>query len=306
VAPDLAAIDRFQGGEMFGRRSRLTALLFLLPAVLVYGVFVLYPLFQGVLLSFTDNTGGPTQNFVGLKQYHTLWHDPVLWAALRHTLVYAGFVLVAQTGLGLLAASVLNRRRRIRRPVSTMLLLPALISPVMASFIWSYLYRPDGGLNDLLAAVGLTSWQHVWLGEPSITLFAIAVVNIWMFAGYSCIIFLAGYAGISTEQIEACELDGANPWQRFWRVEWPMLAPALTVNITLSLIGSLGVFDFVLVLTGGGPVGSTQTLALLIYQDIFNNGDFGMGAATAVVLLIVVVVISSAATTLLRRRERAL
>ena len=291
---------------MFRRRGRYAAILFLLPAATVYGLFILYPLVRGVLLSFTNNTGGPTDQFVGLQQYRTLIHDSTTRGALWHTIVYACVVLVVQTGLGLLAASVLARRERIRRTVSSLLLLPALISPVMASFIWSYLYRPDGGINQLLGDISLRAFQQIWLGNPSIALYAIAVVNIWMFVGYSCIIFLAGYAGIPRDLLDAAEIDGATRWQRFRRVEWPMLAPALTVNVTLSLIGSLGVFDFPLVLTNGGPINSTNTLALLIYQDIFNNSDFGMGAATAVLLLLLVVVISTGASVLLRRRERAL
>jgi raffinose/stachyose/melibiose transport system permease protein len=291
---------------VFRRRGRYAAILFLLPAATVYGLFILYPLVRGVLLSFTNNTGGPTDQFVGLQQYRTLIHDSTTRGALWHTIVYACVVLVVQTGLGLLAASLLARRERIRRTVSSLLLLPALISPVMASFIWSYLYRPDGGINQLLGDISLRAFQQIWLGNPSIALYAIAVVNIWMFVGYSCIIFLAGYAGIPRELLDAAEIDGATRWQRFRRVEWPMLAPALTVNVTLSLIGSLGVFDFPLVLTNGGPINSTNTLALLIYRDIFNNSDFGMGAATAVLLLLLVVVISTGASVLLRRRERAL
>lgn len=291
---------------MFSRRRRYTAVLFLLPALAVYGLFVLYPLVRGVLLSFTDNTGGPASDFVGLRQYETLLRDPTALAALGHTVVYAVVVLVAQTTLGLFAAAVLAHRTRIRRTVSSVLLLPALISPVMASFIWSYLYRPDGGINTLLGMVGLRAFQQIWLGDTSIALYAVAAVNIWMFVGYSCVIFLAGYAGIPRELFDAARIDGANRWQRFRRVEWPMLAPALTVNVTLSLIGSLGVFDFPLVLTGGGPVDSTNTLALLIYRHLLNNSDFAMAAATAVLLLVLVMVVSTAASVLLRRRERAL
>lgn len=282
------------------------AILFLLPALLVYGLFILYPLVRGVLLSFTDNTGGPVSNFVGLKQYQTLAQDEAALDALGHTLVYAAVVLVVQTTLGLFAASVLAHRVRIRRTVSSLLLLPALMSPVMASFIWSYLYRPDGGINTFLGEIGLQSFQQIWLGDTSIALYAVAAVNIWMFAGYSCVIFLAGYAGIPQELFDAARIDGANRWQRFRRVEWPMLAPALTVNVTLSLIGSLGVFDFPFVLTGGGPVDSTNTLALLIYRHLLNNSDFAMAAATAVLLLVLVMIVSTAASVLLRRRERAL
>ncbi|MFJ9559566.1 carbohydrate ABC transporter permease [Streptomyces fuscichromogenes] len=288
---------------MFHRR-RATMAAFLLPAIAVYSVFMLYPLVRGLYLSFTDSLGGPVAHFVGLQQYRAMADDPAVSAALWHTVLYAVVVVVVQNGLGLLFASMLFRRPRVRQALNVVLLTPTLISPVMAAFIWSYLLAPGGGLNGLLDAVGLGGLQHVWLGDPHTALYAVAAVNIWMFTGYSCAIFLASYMSMPTELLEAAALDGARGWRRFRSIEWPLLAPALTVNVTLSLIGSLKVFEFPLVLTNGGPAGATDTLTLLVYRNIFGGGKFALGVALSVLLLVTVVVLSSATNSLLRLRER--
>jgi raffinose/stachyose/melibiose transport system permease protein len=230
--------------------------------------------------------------------------DPDVTAALWHTILYAAVVVIAQNGLGLLFASMLFRRPKVRKALSVTLLTPTLVSPVMAAFIWSYLFAPDGGINALLGLLGLDSLEHVWLGDTSTALYAVAAVNIWMFAGYSCAIFLAGYMSLPTELLDAAAVDGANGWRRFRSIEWPMLAPALTVNVTLSLIGSLKVFEFPLVLTNGGPAGSTETLTTLVYRNVFGGGKFALGIAISVLLLVTVVVLSSATSSLLRLRER--
>lgn len=288
---------------MFHRR-RATMAAFLLPAIAVYGTFMLYPLIRGVYLSMTDSLGGPIAHFVGTEQYRAMADDPDVTAALWHTVLYATVVVVVQNGLGLLFASMLFRRPRVRKALSVVLLTPTLVSPVMAAFIWSYLFAPDGGINAMLGLFGLDSLEHVWLGDTSTALYAVAAVNIWMFAGYSCAIFLAGYMSVPAELLEAAALDGAGGWRRFRNVEWPMLAPALTVNVTLSLIGSLKVFEFPLVLTNGGPAGATDTLTMLVYRNIFGGGKFAFGVAISVLLLVTVVVLSSATSSLLRLRER--
>ncbi|MFJ9712943.1 carbohydrate ABC transporter permease [Streptomyces sp. NPDC101234] len=288
---------------MFHRR-RATMAAFLLPAIAVYSVFMLYPLVRGVYLSFTDSLGGPVANFVGLDQYKAMADDPAITAALWHTVLYAVVVVVVQNGLGLFFASMLFRRPRVRKVLNVVLLTPTLISPVMAAFIWSYLFAPSGGLNAMLDTIGLGSLQHVWLGDPHTALYAVAAVNVWMFTGYSCAIFLASYMSMPAELLEAAALDGASGWRRFRSIEWPLLAPALTVNVTLSLIGSLKVFEFPLVLTNGGPAGATDTLTLLVYRNIFGGGKFALGVALSVLLLVTVVVLSSATNSLLRLRER--
>lgn len=280
---------------------------FLLPSIVIYGLLLLYPLFSGLWLSLTDSRGGPRSAFVGAEQYVRMASDSEVWRALGVTLAYALIVVVLQNLLGLLFARALYHRPRIRKVVSVLIMLPTLVAPVMASLIFSAIYAPEGALNSLLRAVGLDGFTRIWLGDPQTALWAIALVNIWMFAGYSAAIFLAGYLALPADVLEAADLDGASGWRRFRAIEWPLLAPALTVNITLALIGSLKVFEFPLIMTNGGPAGATTTLTMLIYRKVFGNaGEFAYGVTIAVLLLAVVVVCSTAVTAVLRRREEGM
>lgn len=285
-------------------RRPFAAMLFAAPALVLYGLIVLYPLFQGAVLSLTDSTVGNPADFVGLDNYLALVRDPDVMRALRVTVLYAVVVVVVQNAVGLALARALYRRLAVRRTASVLLLLPTLMSAVMAAFIWTYLFAPDGGINALLRGAGLDGVAQVWLGNPTTAIWAIAVVNIWMFAGYSCAIFLAGYLGLPGDVLDAAQVDGAQGWRQFASVEWPLLAPALTVNVTLALIGSLKVFELPFVMTNGGPAGSTTTLSILIFNKIFSGGgDFAYGVAVSILLLVVVVVLASAVQGLLRRRE---
>ncbi|MFJ8045719.1 carbohydrate ABC transporter permease [Kitasatospora sp. NPDC096147] len=276
---------------------------FTVPAIGLYALFTLYPLARSIPLSLTDSTGGPTANDVGLANYRTMYGSEDVRTALLHTIVYTVVVVVAQTALGVAIAAVLRRWGTYGKVLSVVLLTPALLSPVMASFIWSSLYQGDGLVNSTLESLGLGGLTQVWLGDPATALYAIAVVNVWMFAGFSAAIFAAGFRGIPDELLEAAELDGAGRWTRFRRIEWPLLAPALTVSVTLSLTGCLRVLELPLVMTNGGPANSTRTLGLLIYQQLFTQGSVGYGTAIAVLLLVLVVVAATAVNSLLRRRE---
>lgn len=281
-----------------------TAALFLVPALALYALVVLYPLVQGAWLSLTDSQVGNPGDFIGLDNYIALLQDHAFLEAVRVTVTYAVVVVVAQNAIGLFLARALYYRVRIRRTTSVLILLPTLMSAVMAAFIWNYLFAPEGGINLALRAIGLGSLERVWLGNPDTALWSIAVVNVWMFAGYSCAIFLAGYMNLPADLIDAAKVDGARGWRQFSSVEWPLLAPALTVNVILSLIGSLKVFELPLVMTNGGPAGSTTTISILIFDKIFaGEGTFAYGAALAILLLVLVVVLATTTQSILRRRE---
>ena len=285
-------------------RRPWTAALFLAPGLLLYLALVIYPLIQGAQLSLTNSTVGNAGDFIGLANYTELIRDPDVISAVAVTVSYAIAVVIVQNALGLALARALYQRIRARRVVSLLVILPMLMSAVMAAFIWSYLLSPSGSINAVLNAVGLHSVAHIWLGDPSTALWSIALVNVWQFAGYSCAIFLAGYLGFSSELMDAAQVDGATGWRRFVSVEWPLLAPALTVNVTLTLIGALKIFDLPLVLTNGGPAGSTTTLSILIFRSTFGGqSKFGYGSAIAILLLVIVVLVAATTQTLLRRRE---
>jgi raffinose/stachyose/melibiose transport system permease protein len=178
------------------------------------------------------------------------------------------------------------------------------LTPVVVAYLWQYMYSPTGAINRTLDTVGLPGLRHDWLGDPSLALWAIVAVIVWQFAGYSMVIFLAGLESIPHEIVEAAAVDGAGAVRRFWYVTRPLLAPALTVNLMLSIIGGLKIFDQVWVLTNGGPGTSTETLSTLIYKDAFQFGEFAYSAALALVLAVFVGVVSGAQYKLLRRQDQ--
>ena len=276
---------------------------FALPAIGLYALLTIYPLIKAIPLSLTDSTGGPSSAGVGLANYRAMWDDDAVRSAVTHTLIFTAVVVVVQNAIGLALAAMLRRWGRYGKALAVVLLTPALLSAVMAAFIWSALYTSDGPVNTLLRAVGLGGFAQVWLGNPATALYAIAAVNIWMYVGFSAAIFQAGFRTIPSDLLEAARLDGANRWQQFRRIEWPLLAPSLTVAVTLSLTSCMRVLDLPLVMTNGGPDNSTNTLGFQIYTTIFGNGKVGYGTAISVLLLVMVVVLAVSINALLRRRE---
>ncbi|MCT2591548.1 sugar ABC transporter permease [Streptomyces sp. N2-109] len=210
-----------------------------------------------------------------------------------------------QNGIGLLLALGVNSRIRSRNVLRVFFFAPAVITPVVTAYLWKYLYAPEGAINALLEAIGLGSLSQDWLGDPSIALWSVVAVIIWQFAGYSMVIFLAGLQSIPQEIYEAADIDGAGPLRRFWCVVRPVLAPAITINLTLSLIGGLKLFDQVWVMTQGGPGGSTDTLSTVIYRQAFQFNEFAYSIALAVVLTVFVALFSYVQYGWLKRQEKS-
>lgn len=290
------------------RRSRRNAVpwWFVAPALALYGFVVLVPSGRGAVLAFTDWDGlRTTQHFVGLANFREILHDPVARDAIRQTLLIAVAITVVQNAVGLGLALGVNSRIKSRNLLRVFLFAPAVMTPVVTASLWKYMLAPDGALNSLLGAMGLQGWQQSWLGNPQIALWSVVGVIVWQFAGYSMAIFLAGLQSIPTELYEAATVDGAGPVRRFWYVVRPLLAPAITVNLMLSVIGGLKLFDQVWVMTGGGPGHATDTLSTLIYKSAFQFNEFASSIALALVLAVLVAVISSGQYWLLRRQEKA-
>ena len=280
------------------------SLIFLLPAGLLFAVFVLYPLVRGILISFTNAIGPSGGQFTGLANYFQLFRDPAAVGGLENTLVFTVVVVVVQTSAAVALAAWLFRFERLRNVVRASVLLPAMMALVAVAFLWEFIYSPLGGPLDLvLNALGLKGAEHVWLGDSTTALMAIAFVYIWMYTGYSATIFLANYLAIAPSLFEAARIDGARGWKRFRYIDWPLLAPSLTINVTLTVIGALRVFELPFIMTGGGPGNATQTLGLEIYNASFADYQFAYGTAIAVVLLILTIIVGVGQATLLRRRE---
>jgi raffinose/stachyose/melibiose transport system permease protein len=279
---------------------------FIVPALLFFAVVVLIPSARGVYYAFTDWDGlDPQFSFVGLDNFAAMVDDPDALQAVWHTLVIAVAITVIQNGLGLLLALGVNTRIKSRNLLRVLLFAPAVLTPIVTAYLWRNLLGPDGAVNSLLGFVGLDSWQQNWLGDPDLALWMVVLVVVWQFAGYSMVIFLAGLQSIPQEIYEAAAIDGAGPVRRFWSIIRPLLAPAITINLMLSIIGGIKLFDQVYALTGGGPGHATDTISTLIYKDAFTLGEFGYSIALAVVLTIIVAVASAGQYAVLSRNEKA-
>jgi raffinose/stachyose/melibiose transport system permease protein len=258
---------------------------------------------EGAWYAFTNWDGTGHASWVGLGNFREIWHSDIARRALWNTLELAAVFLVAVNGLGLMLALGLNRTVKSRHLLRSLVFLPVVLSPLASAYIWEYIFDYRGAFNELLGAVGLQGWERPWLGDPGWALWSILVVMVWQYTGLAMVIFLAGLQGIPEELDEAGLIDGASSWRRFRSVTLPLLAPALTVSATLTLIAGMRVFDQILALTGGGPDNATETLATQVYEQTFANGLFGYGSALALVLALLVMVFALAQLMILRARE---
>jgi len=280
---------------------------FVVPALVVYAVVVLYPSLAGVFYAFTDWSGVGGFSFVGLDNFGDLLDDDRALDSVRNTLLLTVAVVVVQNGIGLLLALGVNANIKTKALLRVIFFAPAVVSPVMIAFLWKYIYNPEdgAGLNGALGAIGLGGLRQDWLGNPSLALWSVAAMVVWQYAGYSMVIFLAGLQGVPEELHEAARIDGASAWQRFRYVTWPLLAPALTINLMLSTIGGLKLFDQVYAATNGGPGTSSETLSTVLYKEAFVYGKFGYSTAVALVLALFVAAVSLVQLRYLRAREVA-
>jgi raffinose/stachyose/melibiose transport system permease protein len=271
-------------------RRFLTALPFLLPAVLIYGYFIVYPMLDSVRLSLYSWSGFRTEEpvFVALENYVRLFtQDPVFWKSFANSVIWVVLSLLIPMIMGLLLALGLNRALVGRNLMRAVLYIPSVFASITVAALWRWIYNPTLGLvNKVLETIGLESWAQTWLGDPRIALYSIFVASVWQAVGFPMVLFLAGLQTVPPELVDAAKMDGASPWQVFRNVTLPALRPTTIVVVILTIINSLKVFDLIVGMTGGGPAQSTQVLALWSYTQSFTNHSFGAGGAVATVLLV--------------------
>lgn len=274
-----------------------------LPGALVFAYVVLLPTAQGAYYAFTDwNLLTRNPEFIGWDNFIDNFRGDAGPAALR-TLFIALVVVVAQNALGLLLALLLNGRIIGRGVLRTIIFAPMVISALVVGYLFKYIFgAPDqGAVNTALKAFGLP--QVDFLGNPTWAFWIIVTAIIWQFTGSSMVIYLAGLQGVPVELEEAASLDGAGYWLRFWYIVRPLLAPAITINLMLGLIGGLKIFDQIFAITGGGPGGQTETITTQLYLLFSKFGYYGRAAALALVLAVAIGILSYIQFRVLRRQE---
>jgi raffinose/stachyose/melibiose transport system permease protein len=278
-----------------------------IPAVLVMLIFRFLPSLAGGAYAFTDWHGaGLTAGWTGTSNFREIFSNSTTSQAILHTLLLAGMLVVLANTIGLALAVSLRRTLKTRTLLRALFFLPFALSQLATAYIWQFIFQYNGPLNSVLQAVGLGSWQRTWLADPSTAIYAVLILLLWQYTGLTMIIYLAGLEGISEDLDDAAAMDGASGPMKFRRVTLPLLAPAITISSTLTLIFSLGAFEQVIALTGGGPVNATETLATQVWKNTFVYGDYGYGAALAVLLALMVTVLAVSQIIILRMRENRL
>ncbi len=273
----------------------------LLPAALIFGGVLLYPMLNTVYTSlFAQSLTEPWLGtpFVGLKNYAHMFGDARFLNALRNTLLYGGAEVVGSFIIGVPMALVAHAESRLRWLARVAMLLPWAMPPVISALIFQWLFNGQYGvINDLLVRAHLIAEPLRFLSSPVLAGVALVITVVWKTASFVALIALGGLQGIPQDLSEAAEVDGASKWANFWHITLPMLAPALAVAFIFRAISAIQLFDIPYALTGGGPTvgagGATETLGIYIYRTTIEFLDFGYGAALAVALFAVSLVITA-------------
>jgi raffinose/stachyose/melibiose transport system permease protein len=282
------------------------AALFMLPALVLYGLFVLFPIAQAARFSLYDWNGlGPLDEYVGLANFERALNDPVFLGAVSHNAFIVVLSLVIQIPFALGLALMLNRRFRGRSALRLIFFAPYVIAEVITAIVWSLLLQPNGMAEHFLTAIGLGEAYHPWLADPDTVLIALFFIITWKYFGFHMILLLAGLQAIPREVDEAAAIDGASRWQAIRYVTLPLLGPTLRVSVFLSIIGSLQLFDLVWVTTRGGPVNASNTMAVYMFERGLVRFQFGYGSAVAIILFLSCFVLALAYQRWVLRRDVA-
>ncbi|MDV3000840.1 MAG: Trehalose transport system permease protein SugA [Chroococcopsis gigantea SAG 12.99] len=289
--------------KLFNAQKR-TGYLLLTPALSLLTLVFLYPIARAFWLSFqTQNLGTRLQPvFSWFTNYSRMWGDGRFWQSLGNTLIFTFSSVSIELVLGLCVALVLNESFRGRGLVRTLSIIPWALPTAIMGLAWSWIFNDQYGVvNDLLSRLSLIDGGINWLGEPTLAMVALVIADVWKTTPFIAIILLAGLQNISPDLYEAYSLDGANSWQRFWKITLPLILPQLSIALLFRFAQAFGIFDLVQVMTGGGPAGATETVSIYIYTMIMRYLDFGYGAALVVVTFLLLVAVIAGVNIWLKR-----
>lgn len=263
----------------------------MIPAVLVFSVFFLYPLCMGIGISLTNWNGlSDTKDFVALANFVRFFSDKRALHAVGVTLIFGLVSPILLNFFGLLLALLFQQESRTSVIGRMIVYFPSIVSPLIMGYIWLVILAPSTGvLEPALNALDLGFLYHGLLGDADHVIWLIIAVNVLQFVGGPMMIYIAGLHSLPEEVLEAGRIDGASPLQAFIHITWPMLLPSARVNILMNIIGSLAVFDIIIALTGGGPGYATESLSIYIYRMSF-NGQAGYATAVAIIMFAIIAI----------------
>jgi raffinose/stachyose/melibiose transport system permease protein len=299
-----------------GKMPILIGVAFVIPALLLFSVFILYPLTTALGYSFFSWKGTLRGDFTGLNNYVTVFtkapFDEALPNAFFNNLLLFAGAMVFQNSIGLALAVVLHKIGRVKRLFQTLFTLPYLVSPLVVGYLWSLMLSPlFGPVNATLKQIGLGEFAHPWLGDPTTAIWAIVFITAWQWIGFPMLLYGAALGGIPEEISEAAEIDGASGQKKFRLITFPLLLPALGTVSILTFIGAMESFPIPYAVGGstGSPAGATDVMALLFYRTAFESGDvgsIGTSSALAMLLFLFIFGVAVALRTSLAKAERKL
>jgi raffinose/stachyose/melibiose transport system permease protein len=277
---------------------------FLVPALFVYVVFFVYPTISGFYYSLTDwNSRSSVISFIGLDQFRQVFKNQIITLAFKNTLIYSFVITILKNFLALPIAVAMNAKIYTRNTLRAIYFSPAILNIVAMGLVFQGLLNPNTGfVNNVLSAIGLGGLNIRWIGDPKLAIYCTALMEIWRATGISMVIYLAGLQVIPQDYYAAATIDGAGEWQKFTTITFPLLAPAITINIILCLIYGFRMFEVIYYLTGGGPGNASQVMQTLAYKYM-GQGLYGYSAAVSVILVVFILVVTIPLLSYMRRRD---
>lgn len=256
------------------------------PALVFFTIFVVAPFIYGIYTSFFQWDGLSDMKWVGLDNYQFVLEDNLFWNAIQNTITYAVVVTVMKNGLGLILALILHKQVKGKAFCRTALYMPVTLSYVVIGVLWVWIYNPTFGiLNSILNGLGLSSWIQGWLSDPSIALFSVAWVDIWKWIGFHMVLYLAALQSVPEDLYEAARLDGAGKIKVFTSITIPQINSVIVLNVLLAITGAfVNNYNLVNVMTGGGPVNSTEVALTYAVKTAFSYRNVGKANAMSIIL----------------------
>ncbi len=269
-------------------------ILFFIPALVLYVTFFIYPFLQTLFYSFTDWDGFTKASFIGIENFQKILSDEVYRTSVGRIFIWAVLAIILKVGMALIIAYVLRKSMRGISFLRMVVFLPYVISSSAMCLMFSIMYDKEIGLiNVLLKAVGLGDVTRYWLADESTVFYAVILIPIYQAIGYFFVILFAAMKDVPDELYEAGKLDGTNPFTEFTRITIPYIWPTLVVCIILAINGAFQNFDYIFIMTGGGPGHASEVPATYMYKSIFVNGRYGYGSAAALILFVITMVVTS-------------
>ena len=268
--------------------KKSTKIIMIMPAVILFTVFYLAPIFISVYYSFTDFSGIGAAKFIGFKNYQVLLKDKFFFIALKNTFIILIGITITILPLSFIVALLLEKPFRGSGVVQSMIFAPNVIAPILVGLIWLFILDPKMGMiNAILRSIGLSDYQQQWIGGKTLTPYSVAFVYLWQVLGFYTTINMAGLRSIPADIYEAAEIDGANYFQRIRKITIPMMKNTIVINTILIITGGFKIFETVKQLTNGGPNHMSDVLVTYMYDTTFTSSRYGYGMAVSFVLCLI-------------------